>query len=292
MKKSYFYAAISILFWSTIATVSKLLLKSLGSFEVLTISTAFAGLTLFVSSLLGGGYKKYKTLKLKDIIIMILIGLPGTFFYNAFYYLGTEKLLASQAFIINYLWPIMSVVFAVLLLKEKMTIRKGVAIFISFLGVITVAGDDLINFNADSLLGTGLCILAAVSYGAFCALNKKWHYDKQISLALSFLSTALISLIINLAMGSRFSFGLLETIGLAYNGIFVLAIATTTWALALDLGDTAKISNLAYITPFASLIWTSVILNESISVWSVAGLVIIVLGIIIQLGQNGRKIEP
>ena len=187
---------------------------------------------------------------------------------------------------------IMSVVFAVLLLKEKMTIRKGVAIFISFLGVITVAGNDLINFNADSLLGTGLCILAAVSYGAFCALNKKWHYDKQISLALSFLSTAFISLIVNLAMGSHFSFGLLETIGLAYNGIFVLAIATTTWALALDLGDTAKISNLAYITPFASLVWTSVILKESISVWSVAGLVIIVLGIFIQLGQNGRKIEP
>ena len=93
-------------------------------------------------------------------------------------------------------------------------------------------------------------------------------------------------------MGSHFSFGLLETIGLAYNGIFVLAIATTTWALALDFGDTAKISNLAYITPFASLVWTSVILKESISVWSVAGLVIIVLGIFIQLGQNGRKKEP
>ena len=291
MKKSYFYAAISILFWSTIATVSKLLLKSLGSFEVLTISTAFAGLTLFVSSLLGGGYKKYKTLKLKDIIIMILIGLPGTFFYNAFYYLGTEKLLASQAFIINYLWPIMSVVFAVILLKEKMTVRKGLAIIISFLGVITVAGGDLLNFNANSLIGAGLCILAAVCYGAFCALNKKWHYDKQISLALSFLSTALISFIINLATGSEFNFELLEAAGLMYNGIFVLAIATTTWALALDFGDTAKISNLAYITPFASLIWTSFILKEPISIWSIAGLIIIVLGIFIQLGPNKQKIN-
>ena len=289
MKKSGFYAAVSILLWSTIATVSKLLLNTLNSFEVLMVSAGFAGIALLISIFIGGNFKNFKALKLKDIAIMILIGLPGTFFYNVFLYLGTDKMPASQAFIINYLWPIMSVVFGVLILKEKMTWRKGIAIFISFLGVMTVAGGDILSFNRKSLLGTGLCILAAISYGVFTALNKKFHYDKQISLMLSFFATAVLSLLVNAFMGSSLSFSLIETAGLAYNGIFVLAIATTTWALALDLGDTAKISNLAYITPFVSLIWTSLILKEEINPLSILGLVIIVLGIFVQLGTSSKE---
>ena len=42
----------------------------------------------------------------------------------------------------------------------------------------------------------------------------------------------------------------LEWIGMAYNGIAVMAIASITWFFALEGSKTAKISNLAYITPF------------------------------------------
>ena len=48
-----------------------------------------------------------------------------------------------------------------------------------------------------------------------------------------------------------------QLVGLIWIGIFTSAIAFTTWALSLEKGDTAKISNLAYITPFLSLIWTA-----------------------------------
>ena len=40
-----------------------------------------------------------------------------------------------------------------------------------------------------------------------------------------------------------------QLIGLIWIGIFTSAIAFTSWALALEKGDTAKISNLAYMTP-------------------------------------------
>ena len=54
--------------------------------------------------------------------------------------------------------------------------------------------------------------------------------------------------------------------------------------LCLDLGDTAKISNLAYITPFLSLLWTSCFLpGDPFNIWALAGLCVIVLGIFIQL---------
>jgi len=67
------------------------------------------------------------------------------------------------------------------------------------------------------------------------------------------------------------------------------AIPFTTWALALEKGDTAKISNLAYITPFLSLVWTSLILKEKLNPYSILGLVIIVLGILIQIKKEPKN---
>ena len=74
-----------------------------------------------------------------------------------------------------------------------------------------------------------------------------------------------------------------QTLGLLWIGIFTSAVAYTSWALALAKGDTARISNIAYLTPFISLVWTGIVLKEKISFYSVLGLVIIVLGIFIQM---------
>lgn len=283
MKKTYLYAGISIIFWSSLATVSKLLLGTLNSYQVLMCSAFFAAVALLVVNIFTGKLKFLKKYRLKDYITTILICSPGTFFYYVFLYSGTAKMAASQAFIINYLWPIMSVVFACVILKEKMTVRKSIAFALSFVGVFTVAGDELLNFNSESLIGIVLCVLAAVSYGLFTALNQKWSYDYQVSMMISFIVTFIMTAVLNVVMGEELVIGLPQVFGFAWNGFFVMALATVTWALALELGGTAKVSNLAYITPFLSLVWTSLILNEPIELLSVAGLVIIVVAIFIQL---------
>lgn len=289
MKKTYIYAAISILLWSTMPTVSKLLLEKLDSFQVLCISSLFAFAALLIVNIATGNIKNIKNFHSKDIVIAALIGLPGTFLYYIFLYMGTDRMTASQSFIINYLWPIMSVLFACILLKEKMTVRKAIAIAMSFIGVITVAGKDLTKFDTTVLLGGLFCILAAVSYGAFTALNKKWHYDKPISMMISFLVSFVLSIVINFIQGTKWDINGLQILGMGWNGVFVLAIATVTWALALDAGNTAKISNLAYITPFLALVWTFFILEEPINPWAIAGLCIIVLGIMIQIKDKPAR---
>ena len=61
--------------------------------------------------------------------------------------------------------------------------------------------------------------------------------------------------------------------------------------MAIESGDTAKISNLAYITPVLSMVWTSLILKETITIQSVIGLAVILLGILIQLWTGSKKKE-
>ena len=289
MKKTYILAGTAILMWSTMATVSKLLLTSLGNFQVLCISSLLAGVSMLAINGFSGKLALLKTYRPKDYLIMTGTGLLGIFLYYSFYYIGMGSLLASQAFIINYLWPIMSVIFAAILLKEKLTVRKGIAIGLSFLGVIIVTGKDLLHFNPQMIFGAAMCVSAAVCYGAFTALNKKWHYEKGICMMIAFFTAFVLSFLLNWAAGETWNISLGQLAGLGWNGIFSMGIGNTAWALAMEKGNTAKISNLAYITPFLSLIWTALILKEEISIWSVAGLCVIVLGILIQLKDSKKE---
>ena len=288
MKKTYLYAAAAIFMWSTMPTISKLLLGEMDSYELLCIGSLFATVALFVINLCGKKMAIMKSYSCKDYLKMAAIGLPGVFFYYALYYAGTAKMLASQAFIINYLWPIMSIVFACILLGEKMTLRKGIAVAMSFLGVFTVAGDDLIHFDGGTLLGILFCFGAAVCYGLFTALNKKSSYDKQVSMMVAMLMAFLPSLVIVLVRGGSLLLTPSQIPGMVWNGVFTMALANLAWALALSSGNTAKVSNLAYITPFLSLVWTFFVLKEPVDPLSVIGLCLIVVGIFIQL-KDGKS---
>ena len=107
---------------------------------------------------------------------------------------------ASQAFIVNYMWPIMSIVFACIVLREKLTWRKIIAILISFAGVMVSSRISFSNIDKKILLGAILCLLGAMSYGLFTALNQKYNYNRWLSMMLGYLASFIISLAIISAM--------------------------------------------------------------------------------------------
>jgi len=289
MKKEYLYAAVSIFFWSTVATVTKLLLGSFSQFQVLWISALFAGLALLLINCITGNIRKLKAYRLKDYLILSLIGLPGTFLYYVFYYSGAAMMPASQAFIVNYLWPMMSIVFGCLILKDKANLRTVLAVVTSFFGVgIVVCSDLAAKFDTTTLLGTLLCVLGAVSYGVFTALGKKFGYDKPLSMMIAYFTTFVLTTFINLARGHLFLPNLLQSAGFAWNGVLTMAVASTAWVMALDQGKTEKISNLAYITPFLSLVWTCLVLKEEFKLTNLIGLAMIVLGILLQFKKEKK----
>ncbi len=289
MNKPYFFAGISIFCWSTAAVVAKLMMKGLTNFQLLFISSFFAGVSLFIFSLFTRR-KLFKTYRFSDYIKMILCTLPSTFLYYVFFYKGTDIMpLANQALIVNYLWPIMSVFFACIILHEKITNRKILAFVVSFIGIAVVAGEDILKLNTESLKGAFFCILGAISYGFYTAVIKKAGYDKVISLSVGYFASFILTGIIVILQDKLFLPTLSETLGIMWNGVFAIAIPNVCWLFALKSGETAKISNLAYVTPFISLIWSRLILKEDIKLLSVLGLCIIVVGIFIQLTDKKNK---
>lgn len=289
MKKAYLFAGTSIFCWSTAAVVAKLMMKGLSNIGLLFISSFFAGTALLIISLFKSR-SLFKTYRFFDYVKMALCTLPSTFLYYVFFYAGTAKMpLASQALIVNYLWPIMSVVFACIILGEKITGKKIIAFVVSFIGIVIVAGEDIITFNKDSLVGAFFCILGAISYGFYTAIIKKANYDKFISLSIGYFVSFILSGAIVISQGGLFLPTATQMLGFVWNGVFAIAIPNVTWLFALSFGDTARISNLAYMTPFVSLIWSSLILKEEIKIMSVVGLVVIIFGIFIQLSKEKNE---
>jgi drug/metabolite transporter (DMT)-like permease len=286
---SYFCAFLTIILWGTLATVSKILLGSLDAMLVLAFTCDVSAVLLFVYNLAKGNIKHNTIGSVKEVAVMCSLGFVGFFLYNMFYLMGIKLLPSQQAMIINYLWPAMIIVFSCIFLKEKMTAKKAVAIALSFAGIIIVA----VNGNLELLMNSNLkgvcfCLLAAVSYGFYAAINKGQNYNKEIAMMFAFATAGIIATVISVVQGNASQLNIHILPGLLYDAVFVNAIGYTSWMIALEYGNTAAISNLAYLTPFVSLVFARLVLQEQVSVYSFLGLMLIISGIVVQFTGNRK----
>ena len=284
MKKSYFYALVSVFFWSTTTTVSKLLLHSISTMQVLAVSSVFATLFLLMVNVFKGNLKQLKSYQPRDYLVLAGVGFLGMFLYRMLLFFGVARMLASQAMIVNYLWPIMAVLASCVILREKLTVRKAIAVVMSFLGVVIVTtGGSAAGLSGSDLTGTVLVAVAAVFYGLFVAINKRLKYDSFVSMMFYNAVAAICAILGTLFSGETLLLTLSQNLGLVWVGVCNTAIGFVAWDLAMKTGDTAKVANLAYITPFLSLVVAYFLLGDPITIWSVGGLTVIVAGILLQL---------
>ena len=284
MKKSYFYALVSVFFWSTTTTVSKLLLHSISTMQVRAVSSVFATLFLLMVNVFKGNFKQLKSYQPRDYLVLAGVGFLGMFLYRMLLFFGVARMLASQAMIVNYLWPIMAVWASCVILREKLTVRKAIAVVMSFLGVVIVTtGGSAAGLSGSDLTGTVLVAVAAVFYGLFVAINKRLQYDSFVSMMFYNAVAAICAILGTLFSGETLLLTLSQNLGLVWVGVFNTAIGFVAWDLAMKTGDTAKVANLAYITPFLSLVVAYFLLGDPITIWSVGGLTVIVAGILLQL---------
>lgn len=283
MKKNYLYAIITVFIWSTMAALVKALLFDIPNLEALSVSSWFAFFFLLIVNLKNGNIKKMKQYVLKDYGVMSGLGFLGLFLYSALYYYGLAQLTSQEACILNYLWPMMLVLFSCIILKEKMTVTKGVAMVCSFVGVVILSMGEKSAAGGNVTAGMISCIVAAACYGLFSVLNKKADYDQNIAMMVIWLVVAVCGMILGPVTEKWVPITGAQWLGILWLGVVVDAIAYLLWALALKgTGNTAQIANLAYLTPFLSLIVSAVFLKEKVELRAFAALVFIIGGILLQ----------
>ena len=290
MKKNYTYAILTVSIWATMATVVKLILTDIPNLQALSVSSFFAAAFLLLLNLKSGAIKQLKRYTIKDYAIMAGLGFLGLFLYSALYYYGLAQLSAQEACILNYLWPIMLVLCSCIVLKEKFTLTKGFAMVCSFAGIVILSLGGERGAGGNAVLGMGACILAAVCYGLFSVLNKKADYDQNIAMMVMWLVVAVCAAALGLVTEEWKPIVGMQWIGMLWLGVVIDGVAYLLWALSLKgVENTAKIANLAYLTPFLSLIISAVVLKEQITPRAVVALVFIVGGILLQSFWDTRR---
>lgn len=289
MKKNYTFALITILIWASMASMVKLLLANIPNLEALAISSVFAFLFLLIINIKTGKIKEMKQYTPKQYGVMAGLGFLGLFLYSALYYYGIGELSSQEACILNYLWPMMIVLFSCLILKERLTILKGVAMLCSFLGIVILSMGQNGGGTGNTTFGMVACVLAAACYGLFSVLNKKADYDQNITMMVIWLTVAVCSFAVGPFLEEWVPVRGVQWLGILWLGVMTDAVAYLLWALALKgVKDTAKIANLAYLTPFLSVLCSAMVLKEKIKVQALVALVLIVGGIVLQSVFEGK----
>ncbi|MGN1021442.1 MAG: DMT family transporter [Aristaeellaceae bacterium] len=292
LKNNYLYAITTVLIWATMAAMVKKLLYDIPNLEALSVSSVFAFLFLLLVNVRSGVIRTMSQYSARDYGVMAGLGFVGLFLYSALYYFGLAELTSQEACILNYLWPIMLVTCSCIILKEKLTWAKGLAMLCSFGGIIVLSLGSGSLPAGNTLLGVISCVTAAACYGLFSVLNKKADYNQNISMMVMWAVVAVCALVSGLLTESWVPIRGVQWLGILWLGVVIDAVAYLLWALALrGVENTAVIANLAYLTPFLSLVVSAVFLKERIQLRAFAALLLIIGGILLQNLYEYRTVK-
>jgi drug/metabolite transporter (DMT)-like permease len=276
--------------WSTAASAFKIALSFVSYQQLLLISAATACLYLYAVLIVQKKVKILFSYTLNEYLRSALLGFLNPFLYYLILFKAYSLLPAQIAQPLNFIWPIITVFFSVLLLKHTMQFRHIVALIISFFGVFIISTKGNFNgFRSNDPLGVFLALFSSIIWAAFFILNVKDKRKEIHKLALSFTFGLFFIIIYNLFYKQDFpSFP--AVLASIYVGLFEMGITFVCWLKALALTDSAaKVSNLIYLTPFMSLLVIRFVLKEEILPSSIIGLIFIVIGIVYQnMGKRNR----
>ncbi|MHC5076199.1 MAG: DMT family transporter [Planctomycetota bacterium] len=283
-KQAFLYAIAAVLFWSTVATAFKITLDHIDPLSLVLYASISSTLVLLLNLIFTKKIPLLKTVTKTALARSALLGLLNPFLYYIVLFKAYDLLPAQQAQPLNYLWPIMLVLLSAPLLKQKISPKSIIAIFISFTGAFIISTQGrLSNFKPTDPFGVTLALGSSIIWALYWIYNIKQKQDVVLSLFLNF-CFGTIYMLITFSLLFKFQpLTVTAVCGSIYVGIFEMGITFLVWLKALKLSSkTAHVANLIYLAPFISLIFIALVLKENIHPSTIAGLTFIIIGIIIQ----------
>ncbi len=221
----------------------------------------------------------------KGLLSSAIMGFFNPFLYYIILFKAYDLLEAQIAGTLNYAWPIALVLLSIPFLGQKIKLISLVAICISFLGVVIISTQgQLQQFKIMNPFGVLLAVGSAFLWAVYWILNMKDNRKEIGKILLNLCFGFLYILIYFLIVHGKISFPSKDAIaGVIYIGFFEMSITFVIWLKALQFSsDTAKVSNLIYLSPFLALFIIRYTVGEQIHITTVLGLTVIVAGIVLQ----------
>ena len=276
-------ALAAVLSWSTVATAFKVALTYLTHFEMLLIASMTSLLIFAIVLTFQRKWRLVKQMTGKQWKQLAFQGFLNPAAYYLILFKAYDMLPAQVAQPVNYAWPIVLLVLLAIFAKQPIPSKKYIGMVISMAGVVMISlGTGQLSGMSVPVDGVMLAALSAFFWAGYWMVNNKLKHsiDAVVALFGSFLcgSLYLIASIPVFGISIPNLNGLLSGM---YVGGFEMAIPFICFGIAMRItSNPALINQLCYLSPFLSLFFIAMVLQEPIVVTTYIGLVLIVAGIV------------
>ncbi len=283
-RRALLFGLSAVLLWSTVATAFKLSLQIFSPIELLLYSSFFS--TLVIGAILCYQRKLHLVFQCsrREYLLSVFLGFLSPFLYYLILFKAYDLLPAQQAQPINYTWAITLSLLSVPLLKQKIGWQQWLALVISYCGVVVISTEGKpFSLHFTDSLGVALALISTVVWALYWIYNTRDRRDPVVGLFVNFCCSFPFILLYYLMTSDLRIPPLSGLLGAAYVGTFEMGICFVLWLMAMKLTDnTARISNLIFLSPFLSLIFIHFLLGEDILPATFIGLILIMAGLLCQ----------
>lgn len=272
--------ALVVIIWGTTFVSTKVLIQyGLGPIEIMFYRFVLAYFCLLMVS-----HKRLWADNWKDEGMLILSGLTG----GTFYFIAENTALgitqASNVALLVCTTPIFTALLVHWIFKEPLRKNMIIGSFIALIGVglVVFSGSVLLQINP---LGDFLSIMAALMWAVYCLilkpLGKKYptaFITRKVFLY-SVLSLFIYFLFDPLQVKTEVLFHPVVTLNLLFLGIVASMFCFIAWNAAVKVLGPSRTANYIYVQPFSTLVLSSIILSEVITLASMIGALCIIGGV-------------
>jgi len=282
-----------MLIWGSAFSVTKVAVDNMPPFLVAFLRNLVASLILLPLYLW-----KRKTIKQSQPLPygkILLLGLTGITFFYAFFNVALVYTSAAAGALIQGIMPVAIALPAVLFLKEKLSSRAMLGILLSVGGIILVGFIGNNKEAINPILGNVLMILSVFSWAAYTIIAKSIHqHDPVVIPALStMVGTVLLLPLVGMELWGQ-PVPIITWKGWAaifFLGAFSSALGFILYTIALKHLSAAQVGNWMNLDPVIGATIAVIFLKDEMTVWQIAGAVLVLAGIWLSMDPRNEKLE-
>lgn len=240
---------VAVLLWSLLA----LFTAASGSVPPFQL----AAMTFLVGGLMGSAswiLRPQGLRALRQPPVVWALGIGGLFGYHALYFAALRLAPPAEAGLINYLWPLLIVLFSALLPGERLRGAHVIGAILGFLGVVAlIAGRGALDARAEYLPGYLCSFACAFVWSGYSVLSRRFGEVPTDAVAGFCLATALLSLVCHLAFETTVWPGdLTQWLAVLALGLGPVGLAFYVWDIGVKRGDIRFLGVASYAAPVLS----------------------------------------
>jgi drug/metabolite transporter (DMT)-like permease len=182
-----------------------------------------------------------------------IVGVGGLFGYHALYFLALRFAPPAEAGLLNYLWPLLIVLFSSVLPGERLLPHHIIGALLGLVGTVLLFAGNATGFAQGQLPGLIAAFVAAFVWAIYSVMSRQLKSVPTDAVAGFCLVTALLAAAVH---------GLLETtlwpdtsgqwLAITALGIGPVGAAFYAWDIGMKRGDIRVLGAASYATPLLS----------------------------------------